>query len=131
MIFGASDFGCLAEQTPAVRSQSVAPWTARTVAGATATHWWRETVGHLRKEFTMAARKPAKPAVAVEPRPKGWAVQTDGTKRAASLHATKAEAVDAGRAQAKRQGAELVIKGKDGRIQTKDSHGNDPRSSKG
>ena len=79
----------------------------------------------------MAARKTAKPAVAMQPRPKGWAVQTDGTRRAASLHPTKADAVDAGRAQAKRQGAELVIKGKDGRIQKKDSHGNDPRSSNG
>ena len=79
----------------------------------------------------MAARRPAKPAVAVEPRPKGWAVQTDGTKRAASLHLKKADAVDAGRAQARRQGAELVIKGKDGRIQKRDSHGNDPKSSKG
>ncbi len=79
----------------------------------------------------MSGRQKSKPAVAVEPRPSGWAVQTDGTKRAASLHSTKADAVAAGRAQAQRQGAELVIKGKDGRIQSKDSHGNDPRSSKG
>jgi hypothetical protein len=79
----------------------------------------------------MSGQQRPKPAIAVEPRPKGWAVQTDGTKRAASLHATKADAVAAGRAQAQRQGAELVVKGKDGRIQSKDSHGNDPKSSKG
>ena len=77
------------------------------------------------------AKKPSKPAVAVEPREKGWAVQTDGTKRASSLHNTKAEAVAAGRAQATRQGAELVIKNKDGRIASKDSHGRDAKSSKG
>lgn len=79
----------------------------------------------------MTGKPKPKPAVAVEPRPKGWAVQTDGTKRAASLHPTKADAVAAGRAHAQRQRAELVIKGKDGRIQSKDSHGHDPRASKG
>ena len=76
-------------------------------------------------------KKPSKPAVAVEPRTKGWAVKTDGTTRAASLHATKAEAVAAGRAQAQRQGAELVVKNKDGRIAQKDSHGNDSPRAKG
>jgi hypothetical protein len=79
----------------------------------------------------MTGKHKPKPAVAVEPRLNGWAVQTDGTERASSLHSKKADAVEAGRAQAKRQGAEFVVKGKDGRIQTKDSHGNDPRSSKG
>lgn len=79
----------------------------------------------------VASKKSSKPAVAVEPRPKGWAVQTDGAKRASSLHPTKAEAVKAGREQAKRQGAELVIKNQDGQVAQKDSHGRDPRSSKG
>lgn len=79
----------------------------------------------------MTGKQKPKPAVVVEPRPNGWAVQTDGTKRAASVHSKKADAVDAGRAQAQRQGAEFVVKGRDGQIQTKDSHGNDPRSSKG
>lgn len=78
-----------------------------------------------------ASKKTSKPAVAVEPRPNGWAVQTDGTKRAASLHDTKAEAIAAARAQAQRQGAELVIKNKDGRIGQKDSHGNDSPRAKG
>lgn len=79
----------------------------------------------------MAARKPTKPAIEVEPRPDGWARQKQGTSRAASLHATKAEAVGAARAQAKREGAELIIKGRDGQIQKRDSHGNDPRRSPG
>jgi hypothetical protein len=78
-----------------------------------------------------ASKKPSKPAVAVEPRAKGWAVQTDGTQRAASLHDTKKEAIAAGRAQAQRQQAELVIKNRDGRIAQKDSHGNDSPRAKG
>jgi Uncharacterized protein conserved in bacteria (DUF2188) len=79
----------------------------------------------------MASKKGSTPAVAVEPRPKGWAVQRDGSQRASSLHETKAEAVEAARRQARRQKAELVIKGEDGRIQSKNSYGSDPRRSPG
>lgn len=74
----------------------------------------------------------SRPHIVVEPRPDGrWARQKNGTKRAASLHATQAEAENAARAQAKRERAELVVKGRDGRIQRRDSYGNDPASSKG
>jgi hypothetical protein len=76
------------------------------------------------KEKTM----PRKPQVAVEPRPDGrWAVQTDGTQRADSLHQRKAEAVRRGRELAENKHAELVIKGERGHVAGKDSHGNDPR----
>lgn len=78
----------------------------------------------------MAQR--GKPNIVVEPRPDGtWARQKNGTLRAASLHTTQADAEKAARAQAQREGAELVIKGRDGRIQRRDSFGNDPRSSRG
>ena len=70
--------------------------------------------------------------IVVEPRPDGrWARQKNGTQRAASLHDTQAAAERAARAQAKREHTELVIKGRDGRIQRRDSYGNDPTSSKG
>ena len=70
-----------------------------------------------------------KPNIVVEPRPDGrWARQKNGTRRAASLHDTQAAAEDAARAQAKRERAELVVKGRDGKIQRRDSYGNDPRS---
>jgi hypothetical protein len=70
--------------------------------------------------------------IVVEPRPDGrWARQKNGTQRAASLHDTQAGAERAARAQAKREHTELVVKGKDGRIQRRDSFGNDPRRSKG
>lgn len=78
----------------------------------------------------MATRN--KPHIVVEPRPDGrWARQKNGTMRAASLHGTQAAAEEAARAQARREGSELVVKGRDGRIQRRDSYGNDPRSSKG
>ena len=73
-----------------------------------------------------------KPQVAVEPRADGrWAVQTDGTARADSLHDRKTEAVARGRQLAENKQTELVIKNEAGRIVAKDSHGNDPRRIKG
>ena len=68
-----------------------------------------------------------KAQVAVEPRPNGrWAVQTDGTTRADSLHDKKADAVTRARELAENKKTELVIKNADGKFAQKDSHGNDP-----
>ena len=72
------------------------------------------------------------PAVAVEPRPGGrWAVQKNGTKRASKLFDTKTPAVARARAQAKRVGAELIVKDQAGKIQSRDSHGRDRADRKG
>jgi hypothetical protein len=78
----------------------------------------------------MAPRKPPKqPAIAVEPRGDGrWAVQTDGTQRAAKIHERKQDAVDDARARAQSRGAELVVKNQDGRIAKKDSHGRESKA---
>ena len=43
----------------------------------------------------------------------------------------KQDAVDAGRKISQNQGTEFYIHGKDGKIQNKDSHGNDPYPPKG
>jgi hypothetical protein len=73
-----------------------------------------------------------KPHIAVEPRPDGrWARQKNGTTRAASLHDTQAAAERVARAQAMREHTELVVKGRDGRIQRRDSYGNDPSNRPG
>jgi hypothetical protein len=70
--------------------------------------------------------------IVVEPRPDGrWARQKNGTTRAASLHSTQAEAERAARTQAMREHTEMVVKGRDGRIQRRDSFGHDPRSRPG
>jgi len=72
---------------------------------------------------------PIKPQVTVEPRPDGrWAVQTDTAQRADSLHDRKSDAVRRGRELAQNKQTELVIKGADGRVAGKDSHGADPPS---
>jgi hypothetical protein len=70
-----------------------------------------------------------KPQVAVEPRPDGrWAVQTDNTQRADSLHDRKSDAVRRGRELAGNKQTELVIKDERGRISGKHSFGRDPRA---
>ncbi|MCK4513715.1 MAG: DUF2188 domain-containing protein [Spirochaetaceae bacterium] len=56
----------------------------------------------------------------------GWDVKKGGAKRSSSHHQTKKDAVDAGREISRNQGTEFYIHGKDGQIQRKDSHGNDP-----
>lgn len=61
----------------------------------------------------------------------GWAVKGEGNSKATKITTTKKEAVDAARQIAKNQKSELIIHGKNGKIQSKDSHGNDPYPPKG
>lgn len=63
----------------------------------------------------------------VVPRPSGgWDVERGGSKRASGHFDTKAEAVERGREISRRQGSELRIHNRDGRIAASDSHGGDP-----
>ena len=65
----------------------------------------------------------------VVPNPKGgWDVKKGGIPKSLGNFPTKKEAVDAGRIISRNQKTEFVIHGKNGRIQRKDSHGNDPSS---
>lgn len=61
----------------------------------------------------------------------GWDVKKGGAERASKHFETKQEAINTGREISQNQGTELVIHGKDGKIQQKDSHGNDPFPPKG
>ena len=56
----------------------------------------------------------------------GWDVKRNGAQRASIHTETKADAVKVGRIMSQRAGSELVVHGRDGRVQQKDSHGNDP-----
>ncbi|MEX0899434.1 MAG: DUF2188 domain-containing protein [Gammaproteobacteria bacterium] len=60
----------------------------------------------------------------------GWAVRKEGASRASSVHSRKADADATGRGQAKREKVELVIHGRNGRIQDSDSFGSDPHPPK-
>ncbi len=61
----------------------------------------------------------------------GWDVKRSGSQKVIYHADTKAEAENVARVISKNQGTELVIHGKDGKIQRKDSHGNDDYPPKG
>lgn len=64
----------------------------------------------------------------VVPHKDGWANKKGGSKKASSVHKTKADAEKTARKQSKKEKSELYIHGKGGEIQRKDSHGNDPKN---
>lgn len=56
----------------------------------------------------------------------GWDVKGAGNSKSTAHTDTKAEAIKKAVEIAKNQQSEVVIHGKDGKIQDKDSYGNDP-----
>jgi hypothetical protein len=57
---------------------------------------------------------------------KGWNVKKGGATRATKHFTTKKGAEDFAREISKKQKSELIIHGKNGKIQRADSHGGDP-----
>ena len=66
----------------------------------------------------------------VVPLGNGWAVKGEGNTRFTIITEIKKDAVEAAREIARNNHSELVIHGRDGRIQDKDSYGNDPHPPK-
>jgi len=60
----------------------------------------------------------------------GWQVKGAGNSKATVRTETKDQAVKVGKEIAKHQGAEHFITGKDGKIQDRNSYGNDPNPPK-
>ena len=65
------------------------------------------------------------------PRDGEWVVEREGATRASSRHRTQAEADERARAVARREQAELIVHGRDGKIRHRESYGNDPVRSRG
>ena len=55
-----------------------------------------------------------------------WGVRGQGNERLTAITRTKAEAEALAREISRNQQSELIILGRDGRIQRRDSHGDDP-----
>jgi hypothetical protein len=55
-----------------------------------------------------------------------WATRREGADRVGTTHPTQADAIEAARGRAIREGGEVVIHRPDGRIRDADSYGNDP-----
>lgn len=64
--------------------------------------------------------------VVFNPKEGGWDVVRPHAKRASFHSETKASVVQRAREICRKERAELVIHGKDGKIQSCDSYGNDP-----
>lgn len=63
----------------------------------------------------------------VTPRSRGkWQHKADGKRRATRVTNTQREAIESAIRVARNQGGEVIVHGKDGRIRSKDSYGNDP-----
>jgi hypothetical protein len=60
-----------------------------------------------------------------------WGVLTSGASRVGRTFTTQGEAIDAARETARRNGTELYIHGRDGRIRERNSFGRDPYPPKG
>jgi hypothetical protein len=77
------------------------------------------------------SNKNQKPAIRVNQHPEGgWQTKKEGNERASGRFDIKQDAVDAAIQQAKREGTEVVVQGRDGKIQSKDSYGQDPNPPK-
>jgi hypothetical protein len=55
-----------------------------------------------------------------------WQARREIVSRAGSIHTTQEDAIAAARKTAQREGGEVVIHGRDGKIRDADSFGNDP-----
>jgi Uncharacterized protein conserved in bacteria (DUF2188) len=60
-----------------------------------------------------------------------WAVEKEGASRASSLHDQKEAAAKAGRQNAINEHSELLIHGKDGTIQERNTYKRDPHPPRG
>jgi len=60
----------------------------------------------------------------------GWDVKKSGAKKATKHFDNKSDAEKFGREVSQNQGSELIIHGKNGKIQKSDSHGKDPNPPK-
>ena len=60
-----------------------------------------------------------------------WSVRRTGASKASGTFATQGEAIERARDAAQKQGTELYIHGRDGRIRERNSYGRDPFPPKG
>ena len=62
----------------------------------------------------------------VVPHEDRWATKKEGAERAGGVFDNKTDAVEQAREQAKRERLDVIIHGRNGRIQDADSYGSDP-----
>lgn len=91
----------------------------------------QETILNHVRYAPLEGAKLAKKNQHVVPRDGGWAVRGEGNSRASSTHQTQKGAIGAAREQAQKQGSEMIIHGRDGKIRERNTYGKDPHPPKG
>jgi hypothetical protein len=67
------------------------------------------------------------PNIWVSPRPDGrWEVQREGSQRPSKVEDRKADAEQLARDLGRQDGVEVIVQGRNGRIQQRESYGRDP-----
>jgi hypothetical protein len=87
-----------------------------------------ERKGQISSKSLLAAAKRAveQRDVHVVPSEGGWTVRREGATRATKRFDTQADALKWARRSAAKEQTDLVVHGRDGKIRSKDSFGNDP-----
>ena len=62
----------------------------------------------------------------VVPHENGWAVKKNNASKSSAYTSTKSDAVSKAKKLSKNSGSEMVVHGKNGKIQYSNSYGNDP-----
>jgi uncharacterized protein YdaT len=68
----------------------------------------------------------ARKEIHIVPSGKDWAVKRPGADRASSVHPTQSDASRRAHDIGRREHAEVITHGRDGKIRESDSYGNDP-----
>ncbi len=84
-----------------------------------------ESEGHRKQNYQLKIIGMGKEIHVVSNPDGGWDVKRPNADRASKHFETKKEAMNWGRNLAKKEGAELIPHGKDGKIQNPNSYGND------
>lgn len=114
-------------QGPTWRGPNIVPQTVEGSAG----HLPTSMIGNTEMPNNSSGRKGGTTHV-VPAEQGGWNVkQGGGAQRATGHFDTKVDAVAAGRVSSRARESELKIHNRDGKIAQSDSHGHDPRSTKG
>jgi hypothetical protein len=100
--------------------------TARTQTGPARS---KASAGELSEEPKIAERKTRHVTADGEG---GWRVKAEGEARASSTHENKTDAVQSAKALAKNHAlGQIIITGRDGKIQAEHNYGKDPHPPKG
>lgn len=86
---------------------------------------------HVKDEAGILKTMPRSNNIHVVPHGDQWAWRREGSSRVSGVARTQSAAVDQARAASRAGKGELFIHSPNGQIRDRDSHGNEPRRSKG